>query len=128
MYFNLPGDIPMPIRELDPKTAYEAATSNQAVLIDVREPREYAAERIHGASLHPLSTFDARALPIDKTREIILHCGSGKRSADALARCQAAGVPITAHVKGGIMAWKQAGLPTIALDPATGAVLDPQRR
>ena len=118
----------MPMRELDPKAAYEAVASNQAILIDVREPREYAVERIHGASLHPLSTFDATALAIDKTREAILHCGSGKRSADALARCQAAGVPITAHVKGGLMAWKQAGLPTIALDPATGAVIDPQRR
>ncbi len=100
--------------------------SKKAVLIDVREPREYAAERIHGALLFPLSTFDPSALPLDKTREMIFHCGSGKRSADAVARCQAAGIPITTHVRGGLMSWKQAGLATIAIDPATGAIFDPQ--
>lgn len=116
----------MSLRELDPKTALEAVQSKKAILIDVREPREYASERIHGALLFPLSTFDPAALPIDKTREVIFHCGSGKRSADAVARCQAAGVPITTHVRGGLMSWKQAGLSTIAIDPATGAIFDPQ--
>jgi len=116
----------MSLRELDPKTALEALKSNKAILIDVREPREYASERIHGALLFPLSTFDPAALPVDKTREVIFHCGSGKRSADAVARCQAAGVPIDAHVRGGLLAWKQAGLATIAIDPATGAMFDPQ--
>ncbi len=116
----------MSLRELDPKTALEAVQSKQAILIDVREPREYAAERIQGALLFPLSSFDPAALPIDKTREMIFHCGSGKRSADALARCQAAGVPIATHVRGGLMAWKQAGLSTLAIDPATGMMIDPQ--
>ena len=46
---------------------------------------------------------------------------------DALQRCEKAGVPITAHVKGGLMAWKSAGLPTVAIDPATGRVIDPQK-
>ncbi|WP_417471152.1 rhodanese-like domain-containing protein [Maricaulis sp.] len=116
----------MSLRELDPKTALKALQSNEAILIDVREPREYASERIHGALLFPLSTFDPAALPIDKSRGMIFHCGSGKRSADAVARCQAAGVPIDTHVRGGILAWKQAGLATIAIDPATGAMFDPQ--
>ncbi len=116
----------MSLRELDPKTTLEAAKSNKAILIDVREPREYAAERIHGALLFPLSTFDPAALPIDKTREVIFHCGSGKRSADAAARCEAAGIPIATHIRGGLMAWKQAGLASIAIDPATGALYDPQ--
>lgn len=116
----------MSLRELDPKTALEAVQLNKAILIDVREPREYATERVHGALLYPLSTFDPAMLPIDKTRDVIFHCGSGKRSADAVARCEAAGVPITTHVRGGLMAWKQAGLSTIAIDPATGAMYDPQ--
>lgn len=115
----------MSLHDIEPKDAYAAVQDGKAILIDVREPREYAAERLHGASLHPLSTFDARALPLDRTRQIILHCGSGKRSLDALQRCAAAGVPIDTHMRGGMMAWKQAGLPIIALDPATGAVIDP---
>lgn len=118
----------MSLRELDPKDVYKALQDNKAVLIDVREPREYATERLHGASLHPLSTFDPQSLPVDASREVILHCGSGKRSMDALQRCQKAAVPITAHVKGGLLAWKTAGLPTITIDPATGAVVDPQSR
>ena len=116
----------MSLRELDPKTALEAVQSNKAILIDVREPREYASERIQGALLFPLSTFDPAALPVDQTREMVFHCGSGKRSADAVARCQAAGLAVGTHVRGGLMAWKQAGLSTIAIDPATGAMFDPQ--
>lgn len=116
----------MSIQELDPKEVFDAVKAGEAILVDVREPREFATERLHGASLHPLSTFDAKALPVDVSRRIVLHCGSGKRSMDALQRCAAAGIPINAHIKGGLMAWKAAGLPTIAIDPATGAVIDPQ--
>lgn len=117
----------MSLRELDPKDVYKALQAGQTVLIDVREPGEFGSERIHGASLHPLSTFDPASLPVDKTRDVVFHCGSGKRSMDALKRCETAGVPITAHVKGGLMAWKAAGLPTVAIDPATGRVIDPQK-
>jgi rhodanese-related sulfurtransferase len=87
-------------------------------LIDVREPGEYAAERIHGALLFPLSGFDPHALP--KNVDIIFQCGTGKRSAMAVARCQAAGLKHAAHLAGGLQAWKAEGLPTIAIDPATG--------
>jgi rhodanese-related sulfurtransferase len=113
-------------RELDPKTVYDAIRSGKAIVIDVREPREFASERLHGASLHPLSTFDPGALPLDKTREVILQCGSGKRSMEALERCRKAAVPIDAHLKGGLMAWKAAGLPVVSIDPATGQVMDPK--
>jgi len=116
----------MSLRELEPKDVAAAVSANKAVVIDVREPREFATERLHGASLHPLSTFDPKGLSVDATREVILHCGSGKRSMDALKRCEAAGVGITAHVRGGLMAWKAAGLPTIQIDAATGHVIDPQ--
>jgi len=117
----------MNIKEISPRETAEALKSGKAILIDVREPHEYAAERIHGALLFPLSTFDPAALPLDKSREVILHCGSAKRSGDALMRCAEAGVPVRQHMAGGIMAWKAAGLPTIAVDPATGRVIDPQK-
>lgn len=115
----------MSLRELEPQAVADAMSANQAVIIDVREPREFATERLHGANLHPLSTFDPKSLPLDGTRDVILHCGSGKRSMDALQRCQEAGVAITAHLKGGLMAWKAEGLPTIQIDPATGQIIDP---
>jgi rhodanese-related sulfurtransferase len=81
-----------------------------AVLVDVREPAEFAAERIEGAQLFPLSSFDPMALP--KDADVIFQCGTGKRSAMALMRAQQAGLRHTAHLAGGIQAWRAAGLPT----------------
>ncbi|MFZ5617843.1 MAG: rhodanese-like domain-containing protein [Pseudomonadota bacterium] len=109
---------------LSPDEAHEALSEGALVLVDVREPAEFAAERIHGALLFPLSTFDAKMLPQDALRPIVLHCGSGKRSADAMRRCEAADVAVRGHVGGGIAAWKAAGLPTVSIDPATGQVRD----
>lgn len=102
----------------------DALVSGEIVLIDVREPAEFAAERIHGAMLFPLSTFDAGLLPQDASKPVVLHCGSGKRSADALQRCKAAGVAARGHIIGGLAAWKSAGLPTVSIDPATGKIRD----
>lgn len=96
----------------------------EIVLIDVREPAEYAAERIHGAMLFPLSTFDPAALPDADGKQVVLQCGSGKRSEMAFRKAAAAGVPVRSHMGGGIMAWKAAGLPIVSTDPATGAVRD----
>jgi rhodanese-related sulfurtransferase len=90
------------------------------VLIDVREPDEYAVERIHGALLYPLSTFDSRALPDPGERKLVFQCGSGMRSAKAMAMCADAGIAFAGHLAGGIQAWKKAGLPLIATDPASG--------
>lgn len=107
-----------------PEQIAEALARREIVLVDVREPMEFAAERIHGALLYPLSTFGADLLPRDEKRPIVLHCGSGKRSATALDACAQAGVPVRAHMQGGIGAWKAAGLPTGAIDPASGAIRD----
>jgi rhodanese-related sulfurtransferase len=82
-----------------------------AVLIDVRELAEFEAERIADAQLFPLSTLDPAMLP--KEKPLIFQCGTGKRSALALARAQQAGLPHDAHLAGGLQAWKAAGLPTV---------------
>jgi rhodanese-related sulfurtransferase len=95
----------------------------EIILIDVREPSEYGAERIHGALLFPLSTFDPAMLP-QGGRELVLHCGSGKRSAAAYAKCLQAGVTVRSHMDGGITAWKACHLPLVTVDPATGAIRD----
>jgi rhodanese-related sulfurtransferase len=110
----------MTIRNLEPAEVARWLSEGAITLIDVREPAEYAAERIHGALLYPLSTFDPRALPDTEGRMIVFQCGSGMRSAKAVAACEAAGLPHDSHLKGGIQAWKAAGFPTIKVDPATG--------
>ena len=109
---------------MTPQEVADALAKREIVLIDVREPMEYASERIHGALLYPLSTFDASLLPKDGDPPLVFHCGSGKRSAQAFAACKSAGVPVRAHMGGGIGAWKAAGLPIVSIDPASGAVRD----
>ena len=105
----------IPIETMEPGQIAELLRSGKALLIDVREPAEYAMERIHGALLFPLSTFDATALPDDGDRRVIFHCGSGKRSLAAAEKRLAAGHEHAAHMRGGISAWKDAGLPVISL-------------
>ena len=114
----------MSIKNLTATEVADGLKEDTIVLIDVREPGEYAAERIHGALLFPLSTFDPHALPECGKREIVFQCGSGIRSARAVAACQKAGLPHDSHLKGGIQAWKAARLPTITINPATGKPRD----
>ena len=104
-----------PIETLDPAEVARLLKAREVLLVDVRELTEYASERIAGALLYPISTFDATALPDDGPRRVIFHCGSGKRSLAAAERRIAAGQPHAAHMGGGIAAWKAAGLPVIAL-------------
>jgi rhodanese-related sulfurtransferase len=94
------------------------------ILIDVREPGEFAAERIHGALNFPLSTFDPANVPLSDDQLVVFQCGSGKRSAAAVKACLKAGLRTDAHLAGGIAAWKAQGLPTISLDVEDGAVRD----
>ncbi|MDG4828368.1 adenylyltransferase/sulfurtransferase MoeZ [Solwaraspora sp. WMMD1047] len=76
-------------------------------LVDVREPAEYEIVSIPGATLIPkgdIISGDALArLPQD--RQIVLHCKSGVRSAEALAAIKAAGFANAVHVQGGVLAW-----------------------
>jgi rhodanese-related sulfurtransferase len=113
-----------PLRELSPAEVHEGLRAGRLLLVDVREPAEFATERIHGALLFPLSTFDPAALPSDPARPVVFQCGSGKRSAVAVGKCQQMGVAAHTHLKGGLIAWKAAGMPVVTLDAATGAVRD----
>jgi adenylyltransferase/sulfurtransferase len=76
-------------------------------LVDVREPAEYEIVRIPGSTLIPkgeiLSGAALARLPQDK--QIVLHCKSGVRSAEALAAVKAAGFRDAVHVQGGVLAW-----------------------
>lgn len=111
-------------RDLSPGTVFEALKAGTIILVDVREPHEFANLRIHGALLHPLSTFEPKAIPTDSDRQVIFQCGSGKRSRAALDAFMAATGADAAHMAGGIMAWRANGLPLVTVNPATGKVED----
>jgi len=101
-------------KDLSPVEVQAGLEAGRILLVDVREPAEFASERIAGALNIPLSRFDPRALPDAGARTIVLQCAGGKRSAMAVGQCLRAGQVIDVHLAGGLAAWKAAGLPTVA--------------
>jgi len=77
------------------------------VLLDVREPYEYDIARIEGAILIPLGELPSRMSELDSAEEIVIHCKSGVRSAQAVRQLQAAGFGKLHNVAGGILAWSE---------------------
>jgi rhodanese-related sulfurtransferase len=111
------------ITQATPAEVRAGLASGEILLVDVREPNEYAFERIHGALLYPLSTFDAQAVPAEG-RRLVVHCAAGKRSMMAAEKLLAGGHAVVGNLEGGLAAWKAAGLPLIKVDPATGRIVD----
>ncbi|MDX6297166.1 MAG: sulfur-carrier protein adenylyltransferase/sulfurtransferase [Nocardioidaceae bacterium] len=77
------------------------------MLVDVREPNEYEINQIPGSVLIPKGEFVEGSalgkLPSDK--QVVLHCKTGIRSAEALAVVKRAGYQDAVHVGGGVSAW-----------------------
>ncbi|MFN6963699.1 MAG: rhodanese-like domain-containing protein [Pyrinomonadaceae bacterium] len=75
-------------------------------LIDVRQPDEYNFARIPGAKLIPLGEIVRRMDEIDPTRDTVIHCKMGGRSAKAIEALRAAGFSgRLSNLRGGITAW-----------------------
>jgi molybdopterin/thiamine biosynthesis adenylyltransferase/rhodanese-related sulfurtransferase len=74
-------------------------------LIDVREPHEWDIARIPGARLIPLGEFPAAIPTLDRSREIVVQCRSGVRSAKAVRQLQEAGFTRVRNLTGGILGW-----------------------
>ena len=97
--------------ELEAETVAALLAAGEAVVVDVREIHEWSAERIAGAVWQPLSEFDAESWPSFPGRKTVIACKGGIRSALLAERLMAAGHPWAIHLKGGLEAWKDAGLP-----------------
>jgi rhodanese-related sulfurtransferase len=82
------------------------------LLVDVREPNEIAIERYPDAVVVPLSSFDPKLIPDPQGKQVVFACRSGRRSVTASLAAQEQGYAYAAHLAGGILAWKAAGLPT----------------
>lgn len=75
-------------------------------LIDVRQPDEHAFAHIEGAKLIPLGEIMNRMDEIDPSRETVIHCKMGGRSARAIMAMQQAGFTGSlSNLVGGITAW-----------------------
>lgn len=111
------------IREVSVAEAARAMEQDPAPLVvDVREPGEWAESHVANAILVPRGMVEAKAdldYPnreprlADRHQPIILHCASGARSALAADVLQQMGFTNVCSMAGGIAAWKEAGLPVV---------------
>lgn len=97
------------LQEVDAQTLNEWLEHGSVELVDVRESAEYLAERIPGATLHPLSQFNPYQVQPPSGKKLVLYCQSGNRSTKAAQRYLEAGFTSVIHLRGGIPSWKNAG-------------------
>ncbi|MCS6963246.1 MAG: molybdopterin-synthase adenylyltransferase MoeB [Thermoflexus sp.] len=86
----------------------------QIVLLDVREPHEWEICHLEGALLIPLRELPERLHQLDPTREYVVYCKTGARSAQATRIMQAAGLRVR-NLRGGINAWSREVDPSVPL-------------
>jgi len=84
-----------------------------AVVIDVREPDEYANGHVAGARSLPLSQLPARTQEVPNDQPVYLVCGSGGRSSQAADLLSGAGHDVRSVV-GGTKAWIESGGETVS--------------
>lgn len=100
-----------------PLTEADAALSNADVVIDVREPDEYASGHIQGAVNMPrgLLEFKLSGNPALERRDlnVVLYCKTSGRAALSACTMQAMGYLNVQSISGGFDAWVAAGKPVI---------------
>jgi rhodanese-related sulfurtransferase len=100
------------VRNLEPEEVARGIREGKMLLVDVRETNEIAVEAYPDAVVVPLSSFDPAAIPDPAGKQVVFACRSGRRSVTASLAAQEQGYHYDAHLAGGILAWKAAGLPT----------------
>lgn len=87
--------------------------NNDALVLDVREDKEYASGHIPKAKHIPLAKLSSRIQELDKhkNKPVLVTCRSGQRSARACGMLKKAGFETVFNQEGGIIAWERANLP-----------------
>jgi len=96
----------MPINQCSAQQLQQRLLDNDPLLLlDVREPNEFAYAQIQGSRLIPLGQLPERTDELDKEQEIVVICHHGMRSQQACHFLQHAGFTRLNNLKGGIDAW-----------------------
>jgi rhodanese-related sulfurtransferase len=99
------------LKTIDAQAA-ERLHKQGALLVDVREPGEYAQAHIPGSQNIALSRLDVSELPLAPNQAVVFFCAGGTRTSINAARLVAKAGEAEAYVmQGGISAWRSAGLP-----------------
>jgi len=100
------------LKPIDPHTLKGRLDDGSAILIDIREPAEYAREHILGARMVPLGAIDRHDFDRDHDKAVVFHCRTGNRTAVNAGKLLARDFREAYALAGGLEAWKAAGLPT----------------
>lgn len=90
----------------------ERRQKNGAVIVDVREPDEWASGHVPGALHIPLGHLARRLGEVPREGDVLFICRSGNRSGVATLLARRAGIGGAKNVRGGMIAWNQARLPS----------------
>lgn len=85
-------------------------------VLDVREPSEWVAGHIPGATLIPLGELQGRIGELPRDQAIVVVCRSGNRSAQGRDILLAAGFTAVTSMAGGMTEWATAGNEVVAGD------------
>jgi rhodanese-related sulfurtransferase len=108
------------LHEIEALQVKQWLEDSDALLIDVREVNEFNEEYIPRAQLYCMSTFSAADIPNSQGKKIIFQCKTGRRATQAATKwADYLGAPDAYVLKGGIEAWKDAGLATHSNTPAS---------
>jgi rhodanese-related sulfurtransferase len=92
--------------EISPREVKERLDRGEKVLlVDVREPWEYAQCRIQGAMLIPMGNIPASLQQLDGDEDVICYCHHGMRSLDVATWLRSQGVASAKSMTGGIDRW-----------------------
>ena len=105
--------------DVDAQRAEEMLDRGEALLLDVREPQEWAAGHAPRAQHVPLGELRPESVPAG--RPVIAVCRSGNRSGKAADLLAASGVPVH-NLAGGMKGWAEAGLPVVTDSGQPGTV------
>lgn len=97
--------------------------SDDAYLLDVREPDEYTAGHAPGARLVPMMEIPARLADVPTDGDVVVVCRSGGRSGQVVSYLQANGWDNVRNLAGGMQDWARAGRPVIGEDGQPGRVV-----
>jgi len=100
-----------PFERIDVDKAKAMLDKGDVMLIDVREPQEWAQGRIPNAKLVPLMTLMSNPREVVPEGHVIFHCAEGIRSALACEVAAAIGRKDIYNMEGGIKAWEAKGYP-----------------
>lgn len=86
---------------------------SKAIIVDVRDAKEFANGSLPDAKNIPLAELDQRIGELDKfkSKSVVVVCQSGARASSAAAKLSKAGFTDVVNLEGGIAAWQKAGLP-----------------